>query len=79
MITDTKVRILSYIRTNGQARVKDLAYHLEIGRVALHRHLKSMTHSGQLSKAGIAPKVFYTLAKKSSEEIAETNQLLDNY
>ncbi len=79
MITDTKVRILSYIRTNGQARVKDLAAHLGIGHVSLHRQLKSMINSGKLSKAGTAPKVFYTLAKKSTEEIGESNQLLDKY
>ena len=79
MITDTKVRILGYIRTNGQARVKDLVGHLGIGPVALHRQLKSLINSGQLSKAGTPPKVFYTLAKKSAEEIQESNQLLDKY
>lgn len=79
MITDTKIRILSYIHTNGQARVKDLVGHLGIGHVALHRQLKSMIDSGQLSKAGTAPKVFYTLANKQVKEIQEANQLLDKY
>lgn len=83
MITDTKVRILSYIRTNGQARVKYLAEHLGIGTVALHRQLKSLVESGKLIKAGSAPKVFYTLASPSPENIDsgahEASKLLDNY
>lgn len=79
MVTDTKVRILSYIKTNGQARVKDLSVHLEIGLVALHRQLKTLVESGKLTKAGTAPKVFYTLASKSPDEVQEVNKLLDQY
>ncbi len=79
MITDTRIRILGYIKTNGQARVMDLAEHLGIGNVALHRHLKSLVETGKLTKAGSPPKVFYTLSTKPSEESQETNKLLDNY
>lgn len=79
MITDTKIRILGYIKTNGQARVKDLAEHLEIGNVALHRQLKSLIESGKVAKSGTAPKVFYTLATKPQEQIQEINELLDKY
>jgi len=79
MITDTKIRIISYIRTNGHARVKDLVNHLGIGYAALHRHLKSMIISGRLSKSGTAPKVFYTLAKIQTEIIPEINTLFDTY
>ena len=62
MITDTRVRILSYIKTNGQARVKDLSSHLGVGNVALHRQLKKLVGTGQLAKVGTPPKVFYVLA-----------------
>lgn len=79
MITDTKIRILGYIKTNGQARVKDLAEHLGIGKVALHRQLKSLVESGKLAKSGSAPKVFYTQALSSTNETKETNVLLDKY
>lgn len=79
MITDTKIRIISYIRTNGQARVKDLVNHLGIGHAALHRHLKFMIDSHQLSKAGTPPKVFYTLANTSIQTNQETNHLFDTY
>ena len=79
MITDTKIKILGYIRTNSQARVKDLVSHLGLGNVAIHRQLKTLVGSGKLAKAGSPPKVFYTLASKSPGEIAETNKLLDKY
>lgn len=83
MITDTKIRIVSYIRTNGQARVKYLSEHLGIGTVALHRQLKSLVESGTLIKAGSVPKVFYTLSPAypeiSTPETDQVNHLLDKY
>lgn len=79
MITDTKIKILGYLKTNGQARISDLAEHLGIGKVALHRQLKSLIESGKLAKSGSAPKVFYILSAKSPDQIKETNFLLDKY
>lgn len=80
MITDTKIRITSYIKTNGQATVKDLANHLGIGKVAIHRQLKKLVETGELSKVGTPPKVFYVLGNpESSKPNLPTNQLLDNY
>lgn len=83
MVTGTRTRIISYIRTNGQARVKDLVDHLSIGRVAVHRHLKALVEAGKLTKAGEPPKVFYRLATPSAEDkrILESkiNLLLDKY
>ena len=58
MMTDTKIRILGYIKTNGQARVRDLVEHLGIGKVALHRQLKSLVESGKLAKSDLPPKCF---------------------
>ena len=74
MITDTKIRILGYIRTNGQARVKDLVEHLGIGNVALHRQLKSLLESGKLTKAGSAPKVFYRLSSDKTAVVKDKEQ-----
>ena len=83
MITDTKIRIIGYVRTNGQARVKDLVEHLRIGNVAVHRHLKSLVESGKLIKAGVVPKIFYRLATDSLTEkkamTGQVNALLDTY
>jgi phosphoribosylpyrophosphate synthetase len=79
MTTDTKIKILGYLKTNGQARVCELADHLGIGKVALHRQLKSLVEIGKLAKSGSAPKVFYTLAIVSPDQIKETHVLLDKY
>jgi len=83
VVTDTKARIVSYIRTNGQAQVKDLVGHLGIGPVAIHRHLKRLVEIGQLAKAGTPPKVFYRLAAAIAEEHPtkdrRTTDLLDKY
>jgi len=83
MITDTKIRIISYITTNGQARVKDLVNHLGFGSVAIHRHLKSLVEKGQLVKAGAPPKVFYQLPVESTTKTQLVNgpasALLDKY
>ena len=83
MITDTKIRIIGYLRTNGQARVKDLVEHLGIGNVAVHRHLKSLVESGKLVKAGVVPKIFYRLAPDALDQktirAGDINVLLDKY
>ncbi|KKT86626.1 hypothetical protein A3A54_00780 [Candidatus Curtissbacteria bacterium RIFCSPLOWO2_01_FULL_39_62] len=80
MLTDTKVRIVSYIKTNGQAKVKDLATHLALGNVAIHRQLKKLVAAGQLAKVGTPPKVFYVLANRTlSSPSLPANALLDNY
>lgn len=80
MLTDTKVRIISYIKTNGQAKVKDLANHLGLGNVAIHRQLKKLIETGQLTKVGSPPKVFYILASPTlSSPSLPANDLLDNY
>lgn len=79
MVTDTKIKIVGYIKTNGQARVKDLTDHLGIGPTAIHRQLKKLVEDGKLTKSGSAPKVFYTLALKAVIEPTESNQLLDKY
>lgn len=78
MTTDTRLKILGYIKTNNQARVRDLVDHLGIGNVAVHRQLKSLVESGQLVKAGTAPKVYYLLSNKV-QKIMEHDPNLDNF
>src|SRR3989344_2194255 len=80
MITDTRIRIMGYIKTNGQAKVKDLAGHLGLGNVAIHRQLKKLVEAGQLAKVGTPPKVFYVLANRTAANPdLPANALLDNY
>lgn len=80
MITDTRVRIISYVKTNGQATVKNLSMHLGLGNVAIHRQLKKLIETNQLTKVGTPPKVFYVLANpKPQAETLPANKLLDDY
>lgn len=66
MTTDTRIKIMGYIKTNGQARAADLVELLGIGNVAVHRQLKKLVENGQLVKDGKPPKVFYELAGDGS-------------
>ena len=73
MITDTRDRIVEFIRVNGRARVSDLVEYLEIGNAAIHRQLKRLIHEGVLIKIGVPPKVFYLL--KTSKEKQEAQKI----
>lgn len=61
MTSSTKNRIIGYIRMHKQARVYDLARALNVSRVVIHRHLKSLIEKGELRKLGKPPLVFYIL------------------
>ena len=65
MKTDTSVKILEYIRKNGQARPDDIGRFLGIGQVAVHRQLKRLIDQEKLEKIGNPPLVFYTLPVSS--------------
>ena len=67
MITDTRGRIVEFIRVNGRARVNDLVEYLEIGNVAIHRQLKRLVESKVLAKTGTPPRVFYLLREKQEK------------
>lgn len=56
-----KERILAYIRTNGRVRPVDLARHLILSRMAIHRNLKELVEKGKLVKYGVAPRVYYSI------------------
>jgi hypothetical protein len=62
MTTDTKDKIIAYIRYHGQARAQDLFETLGISRVAVHRQLKKLLEEGVLVRVGKPPIVFYTLS-----------------
>jgi len=67
MTTDTKERILQFVKLNGRAKVKDLVGFLGLGNVAIHRQLKKLVENGELKRLGSPPKVFYIIAEKSQE------------
>ena len=68
MVTDTKDRIIAYIRQNKQARVYDLVKAFNISNVAVHKQLRKLIDNDLLGKVGRPPKVYYYLTgeKKSS-------------
>lgn len=79
MTTDTKERIIQFIKAKGRARVIDLVGFLGIGTTAIHRQLKKLVAIGILIKIGTAPKVFYVLAEKGAGpgEEGKTNETVE--
>jgi hypothetical protein len=73
MSINSRERIISYLRTNGQVRVHDLVRALSpLGRVAIHRNLKKLVEEGMLRKIGKPPLVFYLLAEKKTAAVIPT-------
>lgn len=69
MITDTREKILGYIKTHKQARVHDLVRVFSISQVAVHKQLKTLLQMGKIKKVGKAPLVFYIPATQKEEAI----------
>lgn len=67
MITDTRSRILGYIRIHKQARAHDLGRVFGISQVAIHKQLKTLLERGEIKKVGKSPLVFYVPATKKEE------------
>lgn len=69
MKTDTKQKILAYIRENKQSSAKDIIDHFGLNATGIFRHLNKLREQGFIVKQGKPPKVFYLPAnytKKSS-------------
>src|SRR5690348_11314526 len=67
MITDTRDKILEYVRNNRQVRPHDLVRFLHISEVAVHRQLRNLIDKGQLQKLGKPPFVYYILSSKTTQ------------
>lgn len=65
MKTNTRNRIVEYVRENNQLRAHELARLLNISGTAIHKQLKSLINSGELEKIGRPPKVYYVLGSKN--------------
>lgn len=61
MITDTRDKIIDYIRYHGQSRVQDLHRTFQISKVAVHKQLKKLLQEGFIIRVGKPPLVFYKL------------------
>lgn len=60
MITDTRLKILEYIRSHRQARAQDIYKTFKISRVATHKQLNKLLEKGLVIRVGRPPLVFYT-------------------
>ncbi len=67
MTTDTRSKMLGYIRTHKQARAHDLVKIFGISQVAVHKQLKNLLNKGEVAKVGKPPLVFYVPAGKKEE------------
>lgn len=74
MRTDTRGKILEYIRQRQQLRAHDLIRELGLSAVAIHKQLNNLVKSGQVRKIGKPPRVYYLL----NEMGGKTEILLDN-
>jgi DNA-binding Lrp family transcriptional regulator len=61
MRTDTKEKILSFIKKGGKVTSKDLSEHLAISRQALFKHLPKLLKEKVIKKVGTPPRVYYFL------------------
>lgn len=84
MITDTRERILTIIRSRGQSRAVELARELKISNVAVQKQLKRLLALELVEKRGVPPVVFYvpkqtvSLAKTHLALPPETQKAIDN-
>lgn len=69
MITDTRNRILEYIRIHKQARAHDLVRAFGISQVAVHKQLKNLLNKDEVAKVGKPPLVFYVPKEKKEARL----------
>ncbi len=85
MITDTRVKILGYIKTHKQARPDDLTRVFGMSNTTIHKHLLKLLEMEEIRKVGRSPLVFYVPAATKREETpldvsADVRKIIDeNY
>ena len=79
MVTDTRDRIIEYIRYHGQARAQDIYETFEISRVAVHKQLNRLLEEGILIRVGNPPVVFYTFPPEVHATQSTETQSLPTY
>ncbi len=74
MITDTRSKILGYIKTHKQARAHDLVRIFGISQVSIHKQLNKLLEEGDIKKVGKSPLVFYVPAIKKIDTPTEISE-----
>ncbi len=59
MKTNTKQRVLAYIKENRQVSAKDIVTYFGLNATGIFRHLSSLVSQGLIIKEGKPPRVFY--------------------
>lgn len=62
----TSEKIINYLKTQGQARGRDLSDYLGISDRAVRKHLAKLLKDGNLDKVGTPPKVFYFIKNRKN-------------
>lgn len=76
-----KYQILGYIKSHGRVRPIELVRQLNLSRVRIHTLLKDLINTGDISKYGQSPKVYYSLAlpKPTFKDVqSDFRQIIDN-
>lgn len=68
MKTDTKAKIIDFIKKNWHVSVKQIKEKFPINTTIIHRHLKSLIDDNILIKIGKTPHVLYMIAKSKPDE-----------
>lgn len=63
MKTETKQKILAYIKENKRISAKEIVSHFGLNATGIFRHLSDLIQGGLIIKQGKPPKVFYLSAK----------------
>ncbi len=73
-MSDTKKKVLDYIKDKGNATIRDLVNELQISKQSIINHLNSLMLQGEIKKLGSAPKTFYIVAgeEKSVEAVLDS-------
>ncbi len=79
MKTDTRDKILKIIEENGSDSPGRLARTLGISTQAIHRHLKKLVQSGEISRHGTPPSVFYKRVYSEERENRHTFPELERH
>ncbi len=79
MITDTRHKIIKYIRYHGQARAQDIYETFRISRVAAHKQLNKLLEEGLIVRVGKPPVVFYTIPPAAAVTKASETEQLSEY
>jgi hypothetical protein len=67
MKSDTRDKIIAYIRANGRVTPKDLVEHLGISKQAFFVQASKLLKLGELVKTGKPPRVYYSIPDKQAE------------